>query len=1366
MRYPSLFSCFPQSIRVQRRNGAALLIVLAFVVLVTGMVVAFFSRTITDRKVSNSSASQVQVELLAQSALETLLCDLKQEIADGSNSQTVTGGTIYTPLKPANAVPALVGSTGVGGLENLVKRSTKNTAFYADPAAPNRVSPASSTGTSANGRYCTAARWNAPLLLPATSGTDLTPKLTSGSFTAPDWVLVNRSSGNPTTWNSNMKWSATGTTAVIGRYAYAIYNEGGLLDMNVAGYPSSAATSGSVELARKGALAFADLTQLPLTSGSLSQADVDKLIAWRNASTASSGTDYLRAVANNTTGFLTVSSTNDHAFLSRQELIRFLTGTATLVNGTLSLSKADGQNLLQYLSTFSRDLNQPSFAPDPTRPLILGTGATYDSANDYVGGNNQYLLDDVANPNFAALRVSSTFARNDGSIAQPGEPLVKKRFALNRLAWLTCKGPSASRDTAATSTTGDDADIGLLKQANITREWLDQGTDANILKYFGLAWDNTNKRWSYGHGDPGNGICCLPELVTGIVDPKRGNGTIAGAPREPDFFELIKAAINVGSLGKACVAPVVVQNGYNALRDTNVDEQIIQIGANIIDQFDADGYPTRIWYSGATGSGHEFRGIEDLPYIYRVRTHAVQLGFPNPNISGSAAYNSANKTVYNGSTWVPFVSTGTAACILLPELWNPHDASRPLPAMMPAEFHLTTDTTDPEGTYTYGKVSCFSRYSITVNKKEIDYDSIDKTALNTPNYDPALFQTGSNQSALYGSGANQNNDLQFNVTDSRQFREPTALFIPGLPAGSNLRYGPKDWVVGGASFGTKTPVIPLNADKSGMIEAVSNNPYLGICIGVAPMAWIASISGTDASGKTIVFDAYVRMESDSPRSAKTDGNTITNGIIPTDGGITHHLWYQDPFGILRIYDEKYSGYSGPESKGFVPGESGFGWHGDTIIPGTIGTPRIDGQGGCLMVFTDPRTRRWGSGMLNSYSSCPIIAQSTTKPYPVPSPVIVPWRLNEKYPGPWGRNETFNPYDATGWYPANHTTGNANHVLTGLLSQNNPAAPIGNNAPNSWNNNPSFYCDPDGVARRAMGGYVPFDASNPATTPIGLPNVVASVVDPVTALCSPATSVTSYQPASGGSGFSVTVSPGQNLGRPIILNRPFKTVGELAYTFSDTPWRNLDLSTPESGNTALLDVFCIPDDTTPDAIVAGKVNLNTRQVPVLKALLAGAAKQDDGAMPMSAADINSIANALVTRTTGSNTAGGQGPLCNPAELVGRYVSGTPSTGANSTGTGAIYHGFSEDIAVNAPSPLVNVAYIQRFRETPIRALSNVGATRVWNLMIDLIAQTGRYPQSASGPDQFLVEGEKRYWLHVAIDRCTGAVIDQQLEPVSE
>ena len=67
---------------------------------------------------------------------------------------------------------------------------------------------------------------------------------------------------------------------------------------------------------------------------------------------------------------------------------------------------------------------------------------------------------------------------------------------------------------------------------------------------------------------------------------------------------------------------------------------------------------------------------------------------------------------------------------------------------------------------------------------------------------------------------------------------------------------------------------------------------------------------------------------------------------------------------------------------------------------------------------------------------------------------------------------------------------------------------------------------------------------------------------------------------------------------------------------------------------------------------------------------------------------------------------------------------------------------------------------------IRALADCSNTRTWNLLIDMVAQVGKYPSSASSLDNFLVEGERHYWLHVAIDRYTGKIVDKQLEIVRE
>jgi hypothetical protein len=51
-----------------------------------------------------------------------------------------------------------------------------------------------------------------------------------------------------------------------------------------------------------------------------------------------------------------------------------------------------------------------------------------------------------------------------------------------------------------------------------------------------------------------------------------------------------------------------------------------------------------------------------------------------------------------------------------------------------------------------------------------------------------------------------------------------------------------------------------------------------------------------------------------------------------------------------------------------------------------------------------------------------------------------------------------------------------------------------------------------------------------------------------------------------------------------------------------------------------------------------------------------------------------------------------------------------------------------------------------------------------LLIDVIAQSGRYPTNASTLAGFLVEGEQHYWVHVAIASLGKS--DKQIEVVNE
>jgi hypothetical protein len=201
------------------------------------------------------------------------------------------------------------------------------------------------------------------------------------------------------------------------------------------------------------------------------------------------------------------------------------------------------------------------------------------------------------------------------------------------------------------------------------------------------------------------------------------------------------------------------------------------------------------------------------------------------------------------------------------------------------------------------------------------------------------------------------------------------------------------------------------------------------------------------------------------------------------------------------------------------------------------------------------------------------------------------------------------------------------------------------------------------------------------------------------------------------------------------------------------------------------------------LVAGHVDLNTRQAPVLQAILSNALlDKDDATVPLLTSSIASaLAAQLVTRTTNTSDTL-HGPLVNRANLVGQSNFSDPTgatpgsaastelksalTGAPSTLPNAYYSGFSADIGTVGATKGTTVALIPRQREAAMRALSDVGNTRVWNLLIDLVAQSGRYPTTATQLANFVVMGEKHYWLHVAIDRATGQIVDQQMESVTE
>src|SRR5205807_7208101 len=91
--------------------------------------------------------------------------------------------------------------------------------------------------------------------------------------------------------------------------------------------------------------------------------------------------------------------------------------------------------------------------------------------------------------------------------------------------------------------------------------------------------------------------------------------------REPNFFELLKAGILSGSVGLGSGSTntfVAAETKYYSTPFSS-DYQIMQIGANIIDQWDSDNIPTFIGFKDpVTSTVYEVAGTENLPYLNKL----------------------------------------------------------------------------------------------------------------------------------------------------------------------------------------------------------------------------------------------------------------------------------------------------------------------------------------------------------------------------------------------------------------------------------------------------------------------------------------------------------------------------------------------------------------------------------------------------------------------------------------------------------------------------------------------------------------------------------------------------------------------------
>jgi hypothetical protein len=1058
---------------IRRHSGAALVITLAMLILVSFVVVAFLGRSTREAVLVGGAVGGQKADLLANSVSELIIADLKNEIRAGSTETIDNGVAIMEPTSAATAFPSqnrLAATTGTAYV-NVLKQSGATGGMFT-ASGTKLISDNTTTKTttaSVDGRTVSAARWNAPrLLVPVTSNFN--------AAQVPNWILLDRAGIAPSqTWPTPAPpaphpftdRTPTNDSYIIGRFAYNIYDVSGLLDINVAGFPS---TITAAQSSRKGSMAMVALEKI---SGIGTAANASTFVrGWRNKLTGNNSTDYLSYIglSNNTSnsfynlgpkcGFQKITSnatSSDNRLLSRQDLIRLAT------NGSNGITT----NALPYLTHFSRAVSAPSLSP-----------TTSTAANRFL-------------PN---VRVSGDFKRlASGEPAVKGEPLLKYRFPLSRLAGIGRTGVNTSGNT-----TLDDGD---LSEANST----------TVQRDFGLVW--SGDQWIYAGPTDATALTAIDNL-----------SAISG--REPNFFELLKASILSGSLGKSfgnglglpTSSPTQTTLDGSPTAPTGADRQIIQIGLNIIDQYDGDSYPTICSFGG-----QDLYGIENLPYLNRVFMHFYRPPSPGPTPT------------------TPITDPSNVNAYWIGEVWNPHRGTSPAPPSTgPSKF----------------------RFSVVGDNQP---DAVGITG------DSAINSLG-----VVGPVASAGN-IEFSMPT---VSEPQIL----LP-----------------TFATSAD--PLNTIKPG---------YLGL---------------------------YAGTVKDIPSGSRPP-MTITS-----PSGLDFILEYEEVAGTWKIYQKW-----GKIDPATLTDTQGYRGNDNNLSPGSF----IQGA--------DPRSTRFGlfGGVL------------------APASRILSW--------------TAASWNAAALPPANLSVGlpasTASFTYTGTLNLTD----LSKNLPAST----TLYTDPDDTLRRG-------DAANStaATDPLLL-------------------------------GITNTNS------RPVILNRPFRSVADLGYAFRDLPFKTLDLFTANSADSGLLDVFCV-NESSVSGMTAGVINPNTRHAPVLRALV-----------------FNSLKNELPPEDRITSTG-------NEDLLIANAISSTTSTASvknpSELATGIVSNNNLSDLASTDEE-------IKARRESVVRALADVSNTRTWNVMVDLVVQSGRYANAATAVDKFTVDGERRMWVHLAIDRYTGQVIARSTEIVNE
>jgi hypothetical protein len=196
----------------RNRRSTALVTVLALVTILTLLLLAYLNLMRVDRLATRNYAQGIRAEEMSHGAMDFIIGQLRAEMAAGAAPITEGNYSLYTNIVSTNIEPGAIGTTAT--VPALIKISTNGLGVYSGAPAEETAVAASTSTSSANDRSINLERWAQP-------GFGTLPF-------APNWFLLG---------SSGVTNAASAT--VQGRFAYAIYNLGSLLDVNVAGYPSS-----------------------------------------------------------------------------------------------------------------------------------------------------------------------------------------------------------------------------------------------------------------------------------------------------------------------------------------------------------------------------------------------------------------------------------------------------------------------------------------------------------------------------------------------------------------------------------------------------------------------------------------------------------------------------------------------------------------------------------------------------------------------------------------------------------------------------------------------------------------------------------------------------------------------------------------------------------------------------------------------------------------------------------------------------------------------------------------------------------------------------------------------------------------------